>query len=104
MGDLISISPSLIDAEAHAQKQDEIIQLYRTFFFGEKLSKLEYEIESEYLMEKLKKYSNLKSERKLESDVCAFSTKNFKRLSFLENCHSRNLDYYDDFSPVMIVY
>ena len=103
MGKLKSISPPLNLIESSHQIEQKIIQCYRTFFFPEDPTFLESSIENQYLKRKIDKYFQWTKNGNLHAQT-HFSMRNLKRMNFIANFQNRNLDYFDDFAPIMIVF
>lgn len=66
------------------------------------MTRFEQIIEFNYLNQKMNKFSDF-NRLSYESLRCVFSMKNFKRVNFLVNFQDRNLEYYDDYQPIMWV-
>lgn len=97
--------PPIKQVEKYNKHLEKIIGLYKLFYYGEEISKLEQFIESQYLNLKLVKHGNyLKSgaksiKRRNELLKCIWNDENQRSLEGYKNWQSRSFDDYADFRP-----
>ena len=103
VGDIKRLMPPLEEAQEQEETGKELLNLYKKFHFGEDLAAVEVLLENQYLNKKMEKAEmHLLSPH--PSTLCTITNKNMKRLSALRNFHDRNLEYFDDFHPVLEVF
>ena len=102
VGQLSRINVPLSECQQQQQIESKFVKMYRRFFFCDDLTQLDLFYESNYLKEKAYQFLWDKKDPKNENG-CIYTIQNYKRERHIENFHNRNLEYYDDFAPIMKV-
>ena len=94
--------PPLEEVERQEEIGKELLHLYRRFHFGDDLVGVEVSLEYQYLTQKIEK-TEMHMQSPHPSTLCKLTNQNFRRFRGLKNYHERNLEYFDDFHPVLEV-
>eukprot|EP01017_Pseudomicrothorax_dubius_P041819 TRINITY_DN6744_c0_g1_i2.p1 TRINITY_DN6744_c0_g1~~TRINITY_DN6744_c0_g1_i2.p1 ORF type:complete len:580 (-),score=146.87 TRINITY_DN6744_c0_g1_i2:150-1889(-) len=91
--------PPLERRSEHEALRQEVIRLYRVFFFGDEVTELERDLEYKYLYSKQEKYFQFLLKAK-PTYQCIWTVTNQRRLEFMVNAQARDLNWYSDYKPI----